>query len=286
MPHRTPHLLEDLSVEITARDARTLSALAGTVPAGTRVSITHLGTETHAERLEVAAAVASADLVPVPHLAARRLASEEDLRSTLWGLRAQGAHERVMLLGGDPRVPAGPYASGLDVLRTGLLREHQVAEVGIPGYPEGHPAIGDDALAGALRAKAGEIAAQGLRGSITTQFSFDADAVIAWIEGVREDGVDLPIRVGVPGPAGVRRLLAFARRCGVSTSTGIVRKYGLSLGALAGTAGPDRFVAELGARLSEEHGDVRLHLFTFGTLDATLAWAAAARAATVPVERS
>lgn len=279
--HRTPTLLEDLSVEITARDAATLTAHAADVPAGTRVSITHLGTESPTERIGAAAAIVNASLVPVPHLAARRFASEPELREALWSLRAQAAHERIMLVGGDPRTPAGPYSSALALLRSGLLPEHGVTEVGITGYPEGHPAIGDDALWTALLAKARETAAQGLECSITTQFSFDPDAVVGWIERAREAGIDLPVRVGVPGPAGVRRLVAFARRCGVGTSAGIARKYGFSLAALAGTAGPDRFVTDLASRLTQEHGEVRLHLYTFGTLDATLAWARAA-GATVP----
>ncbi|WP_062288254.1 methylenetetrahydrofolate reductase [Demequina phytophila] len=283
--HRTATLLEDLSLEITARDTPVLVSHAGDLAAGTRVSITHLGTEGAAERREAASAAARAELVPVPHIAARRLASASELRATLDGLRAHGAHERLFLVGGDPREAAGPYGSALDILRTGLLPEAGVAEVGITGYPEGHPAIGDDALLASLRDKAAEIADQGLAGSITTQFSFDVDAVVAWIDRVRELGIDLPIRVGIPGPAGVRRLVAFARRCGVSTSAGIARKYGFSLASLVGTAGPDRFVAELASRLADRHGEVRLHLFTFGTLDAAIAWTREARASAVPAER-
>ncbi|WP_062461734.1 methylenetetrahydrofolate reductase [Demequina soli] len=281
--HRTPTLLEDLSVEITARDTATLVAHAGDLPAGTRVSVTHLGTEGAAERREAAAAAARAALVPVPHVAARRLASPSELASTLEGLRRHDAHGRLFVVGGDPRTPTGPYASALDVIASGALATAGVREVGIGAYPEGHPAIADDALWAALDAKVAAIADQGLAGSLTTQFSFDVDAVLTWVERIRERGIELPVRVGVPGPAGVRRLIAFARRCGVGTSAGIARKYGFSLASLAGTAGPDAFVEDLGARLTPEHGEVRLHLYTFGTLDATIAWAAAARmAATAP----
>ncbi|SEJ35804.1 methylenetetrahydrofolate reductase [Demequina mangrovi] len=283
--HRTATLLEDLSVEITARDTATLVAHAGDLPAGTRVSVTHLGTEGAPERREAAAAAARAELVPVPHLAARRLGSESELRDALDGLRAHDAHERLFVVGGDPRTPAGPYASALDVIRSGLLAEAGVAEVGITGYPEGHPAIADEALWAALRDKTAAIADQGLTASVTTQFSFDADAVVAWIERARALGIAAPIRVGVPGPAGVRRLVAFARRCGVGTSAGIARKYGFSLTSLVGTAGPDRFVEELTSRLEDAHGEVRLHLYTFGTLAATIDWARAAREAAVPAER-
>jgi methylenetetrahydrofolate reductase (NADPH) len=96
--------------------------------------------------------------------------------------------------------------------------------------------------------------------------------VVAWIEQVRSRGITLPIRVGVPGPAGVRRLLTFAGRFGVASSAGIARKYGLSLTNLLSTAGPDRFIRQLSDRLDEHHGEVRLHFYTFGGLQTTAAW--------------
>ena len=101
------------------------------------------------------------------------------------------------------------------------------------------------------------------------------DAVLTWIERVRALGIGLPIRVGVPGPAGVKRLLTYAGRFGVSTSAGIARKYGLSLTNLLGTAGPDRFILELGSRYDPaSHGEVKLHFYTFGGLRATAEWIA------------
>ncbi|WP_062301837.1 methylenetetrahydrofolate reductase [Demequina subtropica] len=283
--HRTTALLHDLSVEVTARD-RTALARAG-LAAGTRVSITHLGTETAQDRLDAAAAVGAAGLVPVPHLSARRFADADQVRDALAGLREHGAHERVFVIGGDPRTPAGPYSSALDLIRSGLLADHGVREVGIAGYPEGHPAIPEAELWEALAAKTAAIAEQGMAATVTSQFSFDADAVVAWISGVREAGVIAPIRVGVPGPAGVGRLLAFARRCGVGSSAGIVRKYGFSLTNLMGTATPDRFVADLAGRLDlAHHGEVHLHVYAFGDVAATSRWIAGAAVRALPLDAS
>ncbi|WP_062516708.1 methylenetetrahydrofolate reductase [Demequina gelatinilytica] len=281
--HRTTALLHDLSVEVTARD-RAAIARAG-LAAGTRVSITHLGTETMQDRLDAAAAVRAAGLVPVPHVSARRLDDEQALRGALTGLREHGAHERVFVVGGDPRTPAGPYGSALDVIRSGLLAEHGVREVGLAGYPEGHPAIGDAELWESLAAKVAAVEEQGMTATVTSQFSFDADAVVAWITRVREAGVTAPVRVGVPGPAGIGRLLAFARRCGVGSSAGIVRKYGFSLTNLMGTATPDRFVADLAGRLDlAHHGEVHLHVYAFGDVAATAGWIAAAATRTLPID--
>ena len=176
------------------------------------------------------------------------------------------------MVGGDPAQPEGPFDSSLDVIRTGLLEKHGIGSVSISGYPEGHPGISDDLLWSAMADKSREITERGITGNVVTQFSFDADAVVAWIEQVRDRGITVPIRVGVPGPTGVRRLLAFAGRFGVASSATIARKYGLSLTNLLGTAGPDRFVRRLSDRLNDHHGEVRLHFYTFGGLPQTAAW--------------
>jgi methylenetetrahydrofolate reductase (NADPH) len=177
------------------------------------------------------------------------------------------------VVGGDPETPEGPYADSLSVIRTGVLQQHGVRGVGVSGYPEGHPGIDDATLWSALTDKAAAIREQGLEPEIITQFGFDKDPVLEWLAEVRRRGVDAPVRIGVPGPAGVKRLLGYARRFGVGTSAGIVQKYGFSLTNLLGTAGPDRFLRDLAAGHDPAvHGQVLLHFYTFGGLRATAEW--------------
>lgn len=184
------------------------------------------------------------------------------------------------MIGGDPKTPQGPFASALDVIRSGLLPAHGVREVGIGGYPEGHPDIGQEQLWQALRDKSEALRQQGLAGSIITQFGFDEKPILSWLERVRESGIDLPVRIGAPGPTSVKRLLGFARRFGVASSAGIARKYGLSMTNLIGNAGPDRLLEHLHRGYREEtHGEVRVHLYTFGGLVQTARWARQAGAA-------
>ena len=115
---------------------------------------------------------------------------------------------------------------------------------------------------------------QGLEPVILTQFAFDTDPVVAWIRHVRGLGVDAQIRIGTPGPAGIRRLVGFARRFGIGANATIVKKYGFSLTNLMGTAGPGRFVDDLSRHLGvDSAGDVKLHLYTFGGLSAAAEWA-------------
>jgi methylenetetrahydrofolate reductase (NADPH) len=269
-------LLSDHSLEMTGKDGPHLLAARQGIPKGTRINVTFLENEDLGTRLDAARTVRDCGLVPVPHLSARRLTSEAMLEEYLGALRAVGASDQVFAVGGDPATPHGPYPDALSLIESGVLERFGVRHVSIAGYPEGHPGITEADLWAALADKAAALREQGLAGAIITQFGFDVDPVLAWIEQVRERGVDLPIRVGVPGPAGIRRLVRYAARFGVGTSTGIAKKYGFSITNLMGTAGPDRFIGELAARLDlERHGEVKLHFYTFGGLAATSDWIAA-----------
>jgi methylenetetrahydrofolate reductase (NADPH) len=269
-------LLTGFSLEMTGKDVESLREARSLLPAGTRVNVTFLGNEDLDMRVAAVRAVQEAGLVPVAHLSARRLASVAALEEYLARLEDIGASEHVFVVGGDPAEPEGPYADSLSVIRSGLLARHGVREVGIAGYPEGHPDIAHDVLWRALTDKTAELADQGLDATVITQFAFDTEPVLAWILRARELGVAAPVRVGTPGPAGVKRLLAFARRFGVGANATIVRKYGFTLTNLLATAGPDAFVADLARAVdaAPAPGIVRIHLYTFGGVAATAAWAA------------
>jgi len=272
-------LLADFSLEMTAKDVPKLLEARPAIPAGTRINVTYLGHETPEMRLAAVRAVRESGFVAVPHISARRLRSRAELEQFLGALRDSGASENVFVVGGDPAVSEGPYEDSLAVLRSGLLPRYGVREVSVSGYPEGHPDIGDPVLWQAIESKHALLREQGLAGTVITQFGFDAEAVLSYVEAVRARGIELPIRVGVPGPAGVRRLLSYATRFGVATSAGIAKKYGFSITNLLGTAGPDRFLNALAARFdARRHGELKTHFYTFGGLGATADWIAGFRA--------
>ncbi|MFF2009307.1 methylenetetrahydrofolate reductase [Streptomyces sp. NPDC058195] len=274
---RTLSLLDDFSLEMTGKDVPKLEEAAPLIPSGTRINVTFLGHEDARTRLGAARAVKRLGFRPVPHISARRLGSRADFEEFLDGLRADATHSDVFAVGGDPARPHGPYPDSLSLIESGLPAAYGVRHIGMAGYPEGHPAIPRDALWAALRAKSAAIADQGLGADVITQFGFDAGLVLAWIERLRGEGITLPVRVGVPGPAGVRRLMGYATRFGVGTSASIARKYGLSLTHLVGTAGPDRFLHGLAEAYDQaRHGEVKVHFYTFGGLRATSEWVAGA----------
>lgn len=268
-------LIDGFSLEMTGKDIPGLEEARDTIPAGTKINVTFLGNEDLDMRVSAAKAVADMGFVPVPHISARRLSSQGQLEEFLGRLQEVGATDHVFAVGGDPAEPEGPYPDSLSVIRSGILQQYGVKEVSIAGYPEGHPDIPNDVLWRHLEDKSAALKEQGLDAVILTQFAFDTDPVTAWIQGVRDRGIDTEVRIGTPGPAGVKRLINFARRFGVGANAMIVKKYGFSLTNLMGTAGPDRFVTDLAALLAQNpaSGNVRLHFYTFGGLLATSKWA-------------
>lgn len=269
----TVALLRDYSIEMTARDIDEVPEAAPHLPGGTRVNVTFLATESLEQRVAGTKAVLDAGLMPVPHIAARRLKGQSELRKSLRVLQEAGASKQLFVVGGDPAVPEGPYASSFEVINSGILAEYGVEHVSIGGYPEGHPDIPENVLWEELEKKTRALTEQGLEANILTQFGFDEAPILDWIAEVRARGITTKIRIGVPGPAGVKRLLGFARRFGIGSSAGIVKKYGFSLTNLMGTAGPDRLIETLAEKLDPGiHGDVGIHFYTFGGVTATSKW--------------
>lgn len=289
MAHTTPapnraaalDLIGDFSLEMTGKDVPGLIEAKDAIPAGTRINVTFLGNEDLDMRVSAAQKVRELGFIPVPHISARRLASRGQLEEFLGRLQEVDATEHVFVVGGDPATPEGPYEDSYDVIRTGLLKDFGVRSVSIAGYPEGHPDISSEKLWEALEDKSLSLKQQGLDATILTQFAFDTDPVEAWIDAVRGRGIATPIRIGTPGPAGIKRLLGFARRFGIGANAMIVKKYGFSLTNLMGTAGPDKFVTDLSTLLAADpkSGPVKLHFYTFGGLLATSEWAAGYKAA-------
>ncbi|WP_261370956.1 methylenetetrahydrofolate reductase [Sphingobium sp. B2] len=275
MDHISPRsLTQFFSLEMTARDVGALREAAPLIPQGTRLSITFLPGEEMPARVAAAAAARELGFIPVPHISARRIASKTDLETYLDALIDQAQVEDVFLIAGDPPEPLGPYEDSLGIIRSGVLSRYGISHVGIAGHPEGHGQVGPQMLRQAMLDKKSELEAQGIGYAIMTQFGFDADPVLEWLAQIRSDGIRAPVRLGVPGPASIKRLLSFAARCGVGTSTSVLKKYGISITKLLGTAGLDRFVNGLaeGLRL-DIHGEVALHLYPFGGLRATAEWA-------------
>ena len=268
-PARTASFARTFSVEGTRPSAGEIVQLGDILPAGTQVYVTAVPTAAPDETVAAATALHKIGLEPVVHIAARRLASEAQLKDLLTRLRGEADTRRLLVIGGDIEA-TGPFADALAVIQKGRLRDAGIEEIGIGAYPEGHPSIPPARLEASLDEKIASATAQGLRVHIVSQFSFSAERIIAWLKQLRAGGIANPVKIGLAGPTSVPALIRYAKRCGVNASL-----RGLMSGAasaLIGNVGPDRIVEALSAA-HDELGDAHPHYFSFGGLVATAGYA-------------
>jgi methylenetetrahydrofolate reductase (NADPH) len=266
------NMVDGYSLEMTAKELDGLREAAPLIRPGTQVAITFLPGEEMEQRVQAAVLVRELGFEPIVHLSARRLTSQAELDKYLSDITTKAGVKRVFIIAGDPPEPEGPYENSLQIIESGLLEKHGIEVVGIGGHPEGHPNNTPAELWDWMERKIAAIRAHGMVPLVVTQFAFDDDAIITWVREMRERGIDVTVRLGVPGPAGIKRLLGFAKRCGVGASASVMKKYGISLTNLIGSAGPDKLVASLEEGLTPQHGRVRLHFYPFGALKASAEW--------------
>lgn len=266
--------IDACSLEVSAKAMPALRAEAGRIARGTTISIPYLASEDDEARLAAARAVRELGLQPMPHLSARRIGSQAALERFIARAVGEAGVEQCLLIAGDLAARAGPFADSAAVIDTGILERAGIRVVAVGGHPEGHPVMDAAARWRVLEHKCQSIQARGMAPKIITQFAFDADIVLAWLDALRARGLGYPVLVGVPGPASVTRLLRYAAMCGVGASTAMLARYGISIGRLLGTAGPDVFVDRLVGGLTDAHGQVSPHLFPFGGIAPSLDWVA------------
>ena len=268
---RRTALLAECSIEISPRDEFAGDALRRLLQPGATVFVNHPSTVTHHDIVAACARLRRAGFDPVPHVAARRLASFTQASDFLQRAVGEAAVERILLIGGDDS-PAGPFRASLDLLATGVVERHGVGHVSFGGYPEGHPAIDDRALDAALQAKVTLARQAGLAVSVVTQFSFEAAPILRWIAAQRAQGIDCPVHVGIAGPASVATLAKFAIRCGIGASLRALARGHTSFARILVEAEPDALIDDLVASEPPEDPIGGLHLFTFGGMRRSAEW--------------
>lgn len=266
------NMVDGYSLEMTAKEIEGLREAAPLIRPATQIAVTFLPGEEIEQRIAASCLVRELGFEPIAHVSARRIKSEEELDYYLRETAARAGAKRIFVIAGDPPEPEGPYSDSLQIIETGLLEKHGFEIIGIGGHPEGHPNNTPAELWVWMEKKIAAIRAHGMTPLVVTQFAFDDDAIVAWLAEMRARGIDVPVRLGVPGPAGIKRLLGFAKRCGVGASASVMKKYGVSITNLIGSAGPDKLVNSLAKKLNASHGRVRLHLYPFGALTASAEW--------------
>lgn len=261
------------SLEITGKTIGQLVEAKDLIPAQTPVNIAFLGTETHEERLHVARTIRELDLEAVPIISSRRLTSVDELDWLLDNYKKVAAPQRFIFVGGDPATPAGPFDSAIKVLESGVLERHGITNVGIVGHPEGNTYIDDDTAAESLRTKVEMLAERGCDVEITTQYGLDAQAMVNWVSALRQQGIDTPLRLGIPGPVSTKTLLRFAEMFGTEIPGEAAAAYGIDANDPQRMMTADTYINTIFEAVNEQNmGPALLHLYPFGGVSKAVRW--------------
>ena len=269
-------LLRDASIEVMARTAAKVEDFRALMPEGTRIYIAHIEGTPIEDMVATAARLRTEGFEPMPHFPARIIRDRATLKDWIARYRGEADVREALVLAGGVRAPLGDFSDSMQLLDTGLFDDF--ARLHVAGHPEGNrdidPDGGDARVMEALRWKqefaesyAGEMA-------IVTQFAFEAAPVIEWAERLADQGITLPIHLGVAGPAKLQTLIRFAIACGVGPSLRVLHKRAMDVTRLLKPYEPTEFLADLAAHVAT-HPDClirRVHFFPLGGIAASADW--------------
>ena len=262
------------SIEVSPKQAIESADLPGLFPAGTRVYITDIGIDPVETLVAAAKRVGDLGYTAVPHFASRRLGSRNALEDRVIATTQEAGVRDVLIIGGGLSQQAGDFSSTMEVLETGFFDKYGVTDIAVAGHPEGSPDFSADVASEALRLKRDFGLRTGAKVRIVTQFGFDGDAFVAWANSVAASGVDLPIHLGVAGPAKITTLIKYAAMCGVGNSLAFFKKNTRSIATLATSHSPEAVVSPIETAWRNDPACAvrQIHVFPFGGIKKASEW--------------
>ncbi|CUH39107.1 hypothetical protein JSE7799_01828 [Jannaschia seosinensis] len=271
--------LQGHSIEVMPRTAEKVEDFRSLLPAGTRVYIAHIEGTDIADMVATAARLRAEGMEPMPHFPARLIADRATLDDWVARYRGEADVRQGLILAGGVSEPAGEFHDSMQLLGSGAF--DGFTRLHVAGHPEGNRDIDLDGsmknVSDALEWKQKFSERADAEMAIATQFCFEAGPVIEWADALREAGIDLPIHIGVAGPAKLQTLIKFAIACGVGPSLRVLQKRATDVTKLLLPYEPTEFVGHL-ARHKAAHPEFNIeavHVFPLGGIKTSAAWLSA-----------
>ena len=271
--------LQGYSIEVMPRTAEKVEDFRALLPKGTRVYIAHIDGTEITDMVATAARLAKDGFEVMPHFPARSIKDRATLQD--WIARYQGeanVTSGLILAGGIPQAH-GEFESSMQLLETGLFDKAGFTRLHVAGHPEGNrdidPKGGDAGVMEALGWKQAFAARTDAQMALATQFCFEAKPVIAWADHLREAGIDIPVHIGIAGPAKLQTLIKFAIACGVGPSLSVLQKRAKDVSKLLLPFEPDAILSELAAHkaANPDFNIESVHFFPLGGIKTNAQWA-------------
>ena len=271
--------LQDYSIEVMPRTASKVENFRDLLPEGTRVYIAHIEGTPIEDMVETAARLADDGFQVMPHFPARIIKDAATLEDWINRYQGEAGVKQALLLAGGVAQPHGEFHSSMQLMETGLFDRAGFTRLHVAGHPEGNkdidPKGGDQNVMDALRWKAAFNERTDAEMALATQFCFEAKPIIEWADSIKAAGVDLPIHIGIAGPAKLQTMIKFAVACGVGPSLKVLQKRAKDVTKLMLPFEPNEVVAELAAHkaANPDFNITNVHFFPLGGIKTNAQWA-------------
>lgn len=259
--------LNDFSVEVTPKTFFKNREIIQNLKKNKRVFIAQIEGFKKSDMLQTARLIFEDGNIPVPHIPARQIKDKNELEDLINIYRSEAGVKEVLLIAGSNKTPYGNFDSTLQLIETGLFNSG-FESVYFAGHPEGNKDIevSEVGIDASLRLKNEFSKITEAKVILVTQFCFDADKIISWSKSLLDQGIDLPIHIGVAGPSKLTSLMKYSLECGVGPSLQILESNFLNISELVSTYSPNNFINELIQKieLKSNLNIENIHFYPFG----------------------
>tara|TARA_B100001758_G_C18387478_1_gene600975 strand:- start:1157 stop:2008 length:852 start_codon:yes stop_codon:yes gene_type:complete len=262
--------LNEFSLEVTPRAVAKIENLSDLIPSGTLIYIAHIEGTPIDEMVKTARKINDQGYTTMPHFPARIIKDKNTLKDWILKYQNEANVYNALLLGGGVNKPYGEYDSSIQLIESELFDLAGFKKLYIAGHPEGNKDIDpdgstknvDEALSWKNKFKDRTDADM----AITTQFCFDSKTVINWANDIKDKGIDIPVHIGIAGPAKLQTLLKYSLECGVGASIKILQKRAMDLKKLLLPYRPTSILTELAEYKSDNpnFNIEKVHFFPLG----------------------
>ncbi|MEM8977917.1 MAG: methylenetetrahydrofolate reductase [Pseudomonadota bacterium] len=271
--------VDGFSIEVMPRTAEKIEDFKALLPKGTRVYIAHIEGTPIEDMVGTAKRLAADGFPVMPHFPARIIKDKATLENWIAMYQGEAGVDQALLLAGGVDQPHGDYSDSMQLLESGAFGAAGFKRLHVAGHPEGNadidPQGGTANVEAAVRWKQKFSETSDAEMALATQFCFEAEPVIAWVDGLKEAGVTLPVHIGVAGPAKLQTLIKFSMACGVGASLRVLTRRAKDVTKLLLPFEPTGFLTELAAHkaANPDFGIQSVHFFPLGGIKTNANWA-------------
>lgn len=272
-------LLKGYSIEVMPRTADKIEDFREYLPKGTRLYIAHIEGVPLDDMVATAARLNAQGYDVMPHFAARIIKDKATLADWIARYQGEADVDQALLLAGGVAKPYGDFESSMQLLETGLFDAAGFKRLHVAGHPEGNKDIDPDGsdknVMDALRWKQGFSNRTDAKMAMATQFMFESKPVFEWAAALKDAGIDIPIHIGIAGPAKLQTLVKFSIACGVGASLKVLQRRARDVTKLLLPFEPTQLLTEFAAHKSAnpETNIEQVHFFPLGGIKTNANWA-------------